>query len=72
MAVNYVMRPSRLGDLQSLIELAELSGPGFTSLPVDVQILRERLQKSDDASPWAPPSDRVRQVSLDDGRRRDR
>lgn len=49
MADNYVMRPSRLGDLQSLIELAELSGPGFTSLPVDVPILRERLQKSDDA-----------------------
>lgn len=49
MAENYVMRPSRLGDLQSLIELAELSGPGFTSLPVDVPILRERLQKSDDA-----------------------
>ena len=49
MAETYVMRPSRLDDLQSLIELAELSGPGFTSLPVDVAILRERLQKSDDA-----------------------
>nr|WP_321441009.1 arginine N-succinyltransferase [uncultured Hyphomonas sp.] len=49
MADTYVMRPSRLDDLQSLIELAELSGPGFTSLPVDVPILRERLQKSDDA-----------------------
>lgn len=49
MAETYVMRPSRLDDLQSLIELAELSGPGFTSLPVDVPILRERLQKSDDA-----------------------
>ncbi|MEO1966997.1 arginine N-succinyltransferase [Hyphomonas sp.] len=49
MAETYVMRPSRLDDLQSLIELAELSGPGFTSLPVDVPILRQRLQKSDDA-----------------------
>ena len=49
MADTYVMRPSRLDDLQALIELAELSGPGFTSLPVDVPILRERLQKSDDA-----------------------
>ena len=49
MADTYVMRPSQLDDLQSLIELAELSGPGFTSLPVDVPILRERLQKSDDA-----------------------
>lgn len=49
MSGNYVMRPSRLDDLQSLLELAEQSGPGFTSLPVDEAILRERLQKSDDA-----------------------
>jgi arginine N-succinyltransferase len=49
MAETYVMRPSRLDDLPSLIHLAELSGPGFTSLPVDEPILRERLQKSDDA-----------------------
>lgn len=49
MASTYVMRPSRLDDLPALMELAELSGPGFTSLPVDLPILRERLQKSDDA-----------------------
>lgn len=49
MADTYVMRPSRLEDLPALMELAELSGPGFTSLPVDEPILRERLQKSDDA-----------------------
>ncbi len=49
MSPTYVMRPSRLDDLSALIELAELSGPGFTSLPVDEPILRERLEKSVDA-----------------------
>lgn len=45
----YVMRPSRLDDLPALMELAELSGPGFTSLPVDEAILKDRLEKSDKA-----------------------
>ena len=49
MSTSYVMRPSRLDDLGALMELAELSGPGFTSLPVDEPILRERLDKSDRA-----------------------
>ena len=49
MADTYVMRPARLDDLAALVELAELSGPGFTSLPVDEPILRERLEKSEDA-----------------------
>jgi arginine N-succinyltransferase len=49
MATTYVMRPSRLDDLDALTQLAELSGPGFTSLPVDEPILRERLEKSDRA-----------------------
>jgi len=31
------------------MHLAELSGPGFTSLPVDEAILKERLEKSDRA-----------------------
>ncbi|MEM9669763.1 MAG: arginine N-succinyltransferase [Pseudomonadota bacterium] len=43
---QYVMRPSRLDDLDALIELAELSGPGFTSLPVDQARLTERLENS--------------------------
>ncbi len=46
MASPYVMRPARPADLDALTELAELSGPGFTSLPVDEPILRERLEKS--------------------------
>lgn len=49
MTTSYVMRPSRLDDLDVLMELAELSGPGFTSLPVDDFILRARLEKSDRA-----------------------
>lgn len=49
MTTSYVMRPSRLDDLDALMSLAELSGPGFTSLPVDEPILRERLEKSERA-----------------------
>lgn len=49
MSSPYVMRPSRMEDLEALTELAKLSGPGFTSLPVDEGILRERLEKSDQA-----------------------
>lgn len=49
MTASYVMRPSRLDDLGALMELAELSGPGFTSLPVDEPILSERLDKSERA-----------------------
>lgn len=45
----YVMRPSRQSDLSALMELAVLSGPGFTSLPVDEAILAKRLEKSERA-----------------------
>jgi arginine N-succinyltransferase len=45
----YVMRPSRIDEIDALMTLAELSGPGFTSLPVDEPILRERLAKSERA-----------------------
>lgn len=46
MANRYVIRPSRLDDIEALMELAQLSGVGFTSLPVDEPILQERLEKS--------------------------
>lgn len=49
MSARYVMRPSRMDDLPALMQLAELSGPGFTSLPVDEPILAERLEKSEHA-----------------------
>ena len=45
----YVMRPSRPDDFDALMEMADLSGPGFTSLPVDEARLRDRLEKSDKA-----------------------
>lgn len=41
-----VIRPSRPDDFDDLMELAELSGPGFTSLPVDEKLVRERLDYS--------------------------
>lgn len=49
MNAAYVMRPSSLDDLSSLVELAELSGAGFTSLPVDEKLLNEKLMQSDRA-----------------------
>ncbi|MEO0883898.1 MAG: arginine N-succinyltransferase [Pseudomonadota bacterium] len=43
---DYVMRPSHLGDLDALMEMAELSGPGFTSLPIDLGRMTQRLENS--------------------------
>lgn len=52
-----VIRPSRLNDFDNLMELAELSGAGFTSLPADEKLIRERLELSEKAflgQPGAP------------------
>lgn len=52
-----VMRPSRMDDFDDLMELAVLSGPGFTSLPADEGLVRSRLLSSDKAfarQPGAP------------------
>ena len=43
---RYIMRPSRLDDFDALMELAESSGTGFTSLPVSEEIMRDKLEKS--------------------------
>lgn len=43
----HVIRPAGPADLDSLFELAVLSGPGFTSLPEDEPTLRERLECSE-------------------------
>lgn len=40
------MRPARLDDYEALMELARRSGAGFTSLPVDAEILQDKLDKS--------------------------
>ncbi len=44
-----VMRPSRPDDFDDLMELADLSGPGFTSLPVDKDLVEKRLKASQNA-----------------------
>lgn len=43
---RYLMRPSRPEDFDALMELAENSGTGFTSLPVSEEIMQGRLDKS--------------------------
>ncbi|HYG25453.1 MAG TPA: arginine N-succinyltransferase [Caulobacteraceae bacterium] len=42
-----VVRPAGVGDLDTLMELAILSGRGFTSLPEDEPTLRQRLELSE-------------------------
>ncbi len=44
-----VVRPAAPADLDHLLELAILSGPGFTSLPEDPDQLAERLELSRDS-----------------------
>ena len=39
-----IVRPAATPDLGSLMELAILSGRGFTSLPEDADVLTERLE----------------------------
>ncbi len=49
MTLPYVMRPAELSDFDALREMAVESGPGFTSLPVDEDILRHKLKMSVDS-----------------------
>src|SRR5690606_21272050 len=51
-----VVRPAGPADLDSLLELAILSGPGFTSLPEDPDQLAERLELSRDSFAAAVPA----------------
>lgn len=44
-----IVRPSTPEDFDALMRLAELSGPGFTSLPVNEGLLRKRLDLSSKA-----------------------
>ncbi|KQX18347.1 MULTISPECIES: arginine N-succinyltransferase [unclassified Sphingomonas] len=41
------IRPVRTDDLDALLVLAEGTGPGFTNLPSDRGVLRERIERSD-------------------------
>lgn len=49
MSSPYVMRQAELSDFDALRSMAVESGAGFTSLPVDEEILRKRLLKSVDS-----------------------
>ncbi len=62
-----VVRPAAPADLDHLLELAILSGPGFTSLPEDPDQLAERLDLSRDSFDAAiPPKARWYTVMLEE------
>lgn len=62
-----VVRPAGPSDLDSLLELAILSGPGFTSLPEDADVLTERLDVSRDSfTGELAPQDRWYTLMLED------
>ena len=62
-----VVRPAAPADLDHLLELAILSGPGFTSLPEDPDQLAERLDLSRESFDGAiPPKARWYTVMLEE------
>ena len=62
-----VVRPAGPADLDHLLELAILSGPGFTSLPEDPDQLVERLELSRDSFAGAlEPTDRWYTLMLEE------
>jgi hypothetical protein len=46
-AMSWRVRPARAADLPALMDLARLTGGGFTNLPADEAALAERLAWSD-------------------------
>ena len=62
-----VVRPAGPADLDHLLELAILSGPGFTSLPEDPDQLADRLDLSRDSFTGAvPPQERWYTLMLEE------
>ena len=53
--MGWHVRPARSGDLDGFVELAMMTGGGFTSLPQDADALARRLERSDHA--FAAPLD---------------
>jgi arginine N-succinyltransferase len=47
--MNFVMRPARPDDLQTLYEMAKLTGGGFTNLPPDRKALATKLERTAEA-----------------------
>ena len=45
--MNYVIRAAKPGDLQSIYEMAKLTGGGFTNLPPDKKALRAKLERAE-------------------------
>ena len=45
--MTYVIRAAKPGDLQSIYEMAKLTGGGFTNLPPDRQALRAKLERAE-------------------------
>ena len=47
--MSFLIRPSRLSDIDSLYDMAKLTGGGFTNLPADRPSLTEKLARSEKA-----------------------
>ncbi|MGD9811331.1 MAG: arginine N-succinyltransferase [Sphingobium sp.] len=47
--MNFVIRPARADDLQTLYEMAKLTGGGFTNLPPDRSALSAKLERTGEA-----------------------
>ena len=64
-----VVRPAGAQDFEALMQLALLSGRGFTSLPADERTLRQRLETSQASFAGAlPPLEATYTVMLEDAR----
>lgn len=66
--MNYVIRAARPSDLQSIYEMAKLTGGGFTNLPPDKKALRSKLERTEAsfASDKEYPSDELYLLVLED------
>lgn len=47
--MTFFIRPARAGDLQTLYEMAKLTGGGFTNLPPDRPALKAKLERTEQA-----------------------
>ncbi|WP_336963296.1 arginine N-succinyltransferase [Sphingobium aquiterrae] len=47
--MSFVMRPARLDDIQTLYEMAKVTGGGFTNLPPDRTALTHKLERTAEA-----------------------
>lgn len=47
--MSFLIRPARSGDLQALYEMAKLTGGGFTNLPANREVLKSKLERTEQA-----------------------